>query len=67
MCIRDRRNAPYVGRAGCWDGPRRIGDGRTNARPGAIALWASAGGSKRAGRDPVSYTHLRAHETSAHL
>eukprot|EP00969_Alexandrium_andersonii_P239329 10565130-Alexandrium_andersonii.AAC.1 len=56
MCIRDSRGLPHP--------PGGGGRGR-----GALVLLRRCGRQPAGGalRGPVSYTHLRAHETSAHL
>eukprot|EP00969_Alexandrium_andersonii_P264336 11682831-Alexandrium_andersonii.AAC.1 len=65
MCIRDRRK-DLVGAPAAWPRSRSVRcDGRA-CIPESRALSHSDGGHEQEG-DPVSYTHLRAHETSAHL
>eukprot|EP00969_Alexandrium_andersonii_P016778 735055-Alexandrium_andersonii.AAC.1 len=60
MCIRDRAWADLRVPSLSW---------RMQVRPSARlpTCLAHAGGEPTLGASAVSYTHLRAHETSAHL
>eukprot|EP00969_Alexandrium_andersonii_P082452 3634115-Alexandrium_andersonii.AAC.1 len=49
----------------CW--PPRGMLGLSRALPGSPGLSRALPGSPGLSMAPVSYTHLRAHETSAHL
>eukprot|EP00975_Prorocentrum_lima_P023245 4889909-Prorocentrum_lima.AAC.1 len=60
MCIRDRKTVPPLDIAGgCIRQVRTCPHLRTRARRARTALGPGCG--------PVSYTHLRAHETRRHL
>eukprot|EP00969_Alexandrium_andersonii_P232433 10262411-Alexandrium_andersonii.AAC.1 len=67
MCIRDSAGGhPARGRrhaAGFGGAPRMRGARARSVPPGAATAATRAPRRHR----PVSYTHLRAHETSAHL
>eukprot|EP00969_Alexandrium_andersonii_P255972 11315803-Alexandrium_andersonii.AAC.1 len=63
MCIRDSLSAPCPWRrsnCGHWNLSRHLCCGRPTS-----LRWASCPSAPCS--DTVSYTHLRAHETSAHL
>eukprot|EP00969_Alexandrium_andersonii_P135494 5993673-Alexandrium_andersonii.AAC.1 len=60
MCIRDRPLSPRS--AVGLDAYRSNSSGS-----GSPQRRVPSGGSSAEGLQPVSYTHLRAHETSAHL
>eukprot|EP00969_Alexandrium_andersonii_P007479 325705-Alexandrium_andersonii.AAC.1 len=64
MCIRDRRYCPRRP-----PGARRTrGPGRSQSGPDPPQLLSLCRQARpRQSSRPVSYTHLRAHETSAHL
>eukprot|EP00969_Alexandrium_andersonii_P070153 3095758-Alexandrium_andersonii.AAC.1 len=64
MCIRDRAAAGLPAPASASSAPRVVSEEvAKDAAQGLVTLQQQV----ERMRTPVSYTHLRAHETSAHL